>query len=593
MKVNTDTLRSPALIFFGYVAVGSLIILGFRHIFPGEIAPLPIFAKDWRLIRSLIDIIALFPALAFSALVIPFGLPSGYDDSYARFSPYFFQRMVVPVITAICAAGIYSLLFFLALPLAKNYEKDMLFQGELYRMAKERAQVHGRAGEWVEASQYIGICDSVWEESPELESLRGEVDLHLDESRYSITKDRELAALEKRSASVSALPGQREPIDTLEALALGEAALNEGRLMDAHWLATLGGRIAREGSLEAAAAARLAARAWNQIESQRPTPLEARLYSLYQLKLSAYQAMVSGDWIRAFYLFQELFEKSPNDPDAENFLAACEKGTKEIAFFIEEMGILPGQTNVGVIFSLPGYSGGQGRSVMRAASLTSSPDYAYGTGIEYMAFDSGANLLYSLQAPFAKFLPITFNGQRQVLIQMRALDRNDSSRRWEPEWEVLAGNTDYHGAAQITLGISYETFLVLTQMRQELSGMQIGELFATKDIAPEMGYIPEVFEAEILNRLSGCLFFLPMAVIALLFGWRFRCKGNPRYIFILLLPVLPLVFNGLAYIYRAGLNIIGTSLVIALGFSTALTLYIVILVLFFLLSLIMLAAQHN
>ena len=592
MKMNTDALRSPVFIFVAYVAFGSLIILGFRYIFPGEIAPLPIFSKDWRLIRGLIDIIALFPALAFSALVVPFGLPADYDEAYTRFSPHFFQRMVAPIVTVICAAGIYSLLFFLALPVAKNFEGEMRFRGELYRMAKEEAQTHGRAGEWIEASQYLGICDSVWEESPELASLRTQIDVHLDESRYRFNTEPERTT-EERSASISALPGQRNPVDAVEALALGEAALNDGRFLDAHWLATLGGRIAREGSVEAASASRLAARAWNQIESQQPTPLETRQYSLYQLKLSAYQAMVSGDWIRAFYLFQELFEKSPHDPDAENFLAACEKGTKEIAFFIEEMGILPGETNVGVIFSLPSYSGGQGRSVMRVGSLTSSPDYAYATGIEYMAFDSGANLLYSLQAPYAKFLPITFDGRRHVLVQMRALDRHDASRRWEPEWEVLTGNAPYHGAAQITLGVSYETFLMLAQMRQELSSMQISELFTTKEAALGMGYIPEVFEAEILNRLSGCLFFLPMAVIALLFGWRFRARRNTRYIFIPLLPVLPVVFNGLAHIYKAGLNIIGASLVIALGFSTALTLYIVILVLFFLLSLILLASQHS
>jgi len=339
------------------------------------------------------------------------------------------------------------------------------------------------------------------------------------------------------------------------------------------------------------AASRLAANAWNQIELQRPSVYEERTFSLYQRKMTAYQAMVSGDWIRAFYLFQELYRLSPRDPDAENFLAASERGTKEIAFFIEEIAVTHGETNVGTLFSLPARSAGQARAVMRVESITSTPDYAYGIGLEYMAFDSAANLLFSLQSPYAKFLPITLNGERQVLVQMRALDREDSAQRWEPQWTMYA--EDHQSSAQITLDVPYETFLMLMQMRQEIPGMQFSELFAAREIAAGMGYIPEVFEAEIFDRLGGCLFFLPMAIITLGIGWRFRVRQRPRYIFAPLLLILPVVFNGFAYLYKAGLGIIGSSLILALGFSAAMTLFIVILSLCFLFSLIFLAAQHG
>jgi hypothetical protein len=108
-----------------------------------------------------------------------------------------------------------------------------------------------------------------------------------------------------------------------------------------------------------------------------------------------------------------------------------------------------------------------------------------------------------------------------------------------------------------------------------------------------MGYIPEVFEAEIINRLGSCLFFLPMAVVAIVIGWRYRAKHRPRYFFVLLLPVLPVVFNGMVNLYRIILNSIGISLILNLGFSLALTALIVILVFSFILSLILLAAQSD
>jgi hypothetical protein len=398
------------------------------------------------------------------------------------------------------------------------------------------------------------------------------------------------------AADVSALPGQGDPVNAGEAVTMGEIAFRERRFLDAHWFATLGGRIAREGSPEQAAAARLASRAWNEIENLMPDEREISGYRLYQLKRSGYEAMVSGDWIRAYYIFKEYAALSPNDPDAEHFLAACERGTAEIAFFIDEMDVSPGETLTGVIFSLPETVNSvfrpSGRSVLRIASLTFSPDFAYGTGLEYMVFDSNSRPLLSLQAPYAKILPVTYNDDRQVLIQMRTLDRHDSGRRWEPEFSTSDTLSNYD-MAQITLDVDYELFLMLAQMRQGLPAMQIGELFAASKVSGETGYIPQVFEAEILNRIGSCLFFLPMTIIAIIIGWIFRARQRSRYIFIPMLPVLPLVFNCLVYLYRAGINLIGISLVMAVGFSAALTIFIIFLALSFFLSLILLAAQRG
>jgi hypothetical protein len=592
MQFDRETLRSPWVVFIIYVVVGSLFILGFRIIFPSEVSPLPVFARDWRIIRGLLDILALFPALAFSALVVPFGFVSD-DDYYATFSPRLFQRLIPSLVTAFASAFLYALLFFLVLPLAQNHEENLRFRGETYRLAKERAQAHALAGEWLEASQLIGICDNAWYDSPEIADLRAEVTIQLENLRYGQSSEADDTI---RSASVSALPGQREPLDAAEAISLAEAALSEGRLFDAHWLAIVGGRIARPGSPESTRAPQLAARAWNQIESIRPTGNEQRTYSQYQLKLSGYEAMVSGDWIRAFYIFQELLALTPFDPDAEQFFAASERGTREIAFFINEMELSPGETLTGVIFSLPSDTlrgGNQGRSVMRVASLSATPDYAYGVGIEYMVFDAEARLLFSLQAPYVKFLPITLDGQRQVLMLMRALDRHDSTKRWEPEWDAQGEISYYPATAQITLNIDYETFVTISEMRQRLPSLQFGELFTAAKLAGDTGYIPQVFEAEILNRLGTSLFFLPMSVIAIIIGWYFRARHRPRYFFVLLLPILPLVFNAMAYLYRAVLNTVGISLILSLGFSLALPVFIAILSFAFILSLILLAAQHG
>jgi hypothetical protein len=252
------------------------------------------------------------------------------------------------------------------------------------------------------------------------------------------------------------------------------------------------------------------------------------------------------------------------------------------------MGLSLGEILTGAVFSLPGGRGG--RAVLRFSSLSSSPDYAYGMGLEYLSLDAQARPLTRLQAPYAKLLPITIDGKPQVLVLMRALDRHDPGKSWEPEWNLGGGP----GAeARITLDISFENFLLLSQIRQGLANMQIGDLFTASKTFGAAGYVPQVFEAEVLNRLGTALFFLPMAVFSIIIGWRYRARSRPRYLFIVLLPILPVVFNGIAFLYRTVLNTAGIWLVLTLGFSAALGIFIAALAVSFFLSLIILAAQHG
>jgi hypothetical protein len=601
-KFKPRAVLSPAGIFALYMLVCALGIMGFRFIFPGETAPIPYFSRSWRLVRGLLDLIGLFPALAMTALVIPFGRAAFSGEDYSSFSPRFFQIIRGPVITAVSAAVVYGLLFFLVLPLVQDQDANMRAEGGLYRLARDRARSHSQEGEWLEAAQFIAVCERIWPGSPEMSGLKDQAAIQVEAYRFD--EDAEEAAAreaeEFRGAGASVMPGQQQPVDLTEALIMGEAALEEERYFDAHWLATLAGRLARPDSPESAGAARLAGRAWNAIQSLAPRARESRLYSIFQLKQSGYEAMVSGDWIRAFYIFQELLDLTPDDPDAVNFFAKSEQGAKETAFFIDEMELAVGEILTGAIFSLPldDVNGGPGRAVLRFSGLSGFADYSYGLGMEYISFDGDTRPASRLEAPYAKVLPIRLNGRPRTLILMRALDRHDRNRRWEPLWAAdpaappSPGKT-VPGEARLLLDISYEDFLLLSRVRRGLDNLQMGELFAAARGLGSSGYLPQVFEAEMLYRLSVPLFFLPMSILAIILGWRFRAGKRPRYVFIPLALALPVVFYALVRLYQNVLNTAGIWAVISLGFSTALIITVAVLALLFILFLVILAAQHG
>ncbi|MDR2964226.1 MAG: hypothetical protein LBU88_00425 [Treponema sp.] len=589
MTFNTEKLRNPRNVFIIYMLASSLVIMIFKFIFPGSTAPLLIYSMDWRFIQGALLLFNLFPALVLSALVIPFGIVSSYEESYQSFSEMFFKRLSVSVIIAVIAAVIYGIIFFLAFPVVKNREENMRFTGELYRLSKLHMQDRCEKGEWKEAAQFLAICERIWYNSPELTDTRIEINRKLDEIKYQEYRERDeaRAALirDYRSAGISTLSGGIQPVNAAEALSMARAAFSERRFFDAHWLATLAGRLAVPGTPEVTTSARLSADAWNEISSLAPNFREEQKYKIYELKLEGYQAMNTGDWIRAFYIFQELIEISPDDPDVKNFLAASEIGAKETAFFIDEMELSLGDILTGAVFSLPS---NEGRIVMRFDSLTTSDDVAYGMGFEYMSFDTYSQPVASVRSRYAKLQPIILNNNPQIMVLMHALDREDKNTSYDSEY--LYGVKTPGG---ILLNFTFEDLMLLGELENGLSGLQMDALFKSAKIFNNAGYVYQIFHAEILNRLGSALFFLPMAIFIIVIGWRYRAMKRPRYLFAVMLLVLPVVFNGFVFIYRSVFNTLGIWLVLNMGFAGALTIYIVVLAAGLFASLITLAAQHT
>jgi hypothetical protein len=155
IRVGKERLFTGTGIFILYMLASFLIITAFRCVFPGETAPLDIFSVPWRIIRGVLDFISLFPALTMSGLVIPFGLtPRDDEEAYSRFSLRFLERVKVPVIIAVCSAIVYGLLYFLALPVAQDFQSNLRYKGQIYRLSRDRVRRFSAEENWQEASQF-------------------------------------------------------------------------------------------------------------------------------------------------------------------------------------------------------------------------------------------------------------------------------------------------------------------------------------------------------------------------------------------------------------------------------------------------------
>jgi hypothetical protein len=601
LRLNKQTFCSPLGILIWYGFLSFMVITGMCVILPPAPVPLEIFSIPWHFIQGALRFIRLFPALCLSALVIPWGLKDNPDEPFTRFSPAFLEKLKGPVITAVIAAALYGLLFFLVFPLVKNRENSFISQGRLFKEAEKKAQNFAAAGKWAEAERFILLCDRIWPDNPQGESLKKEVSIALHKSRFDEAEGRQAAPPRPGERYWGGSPDRRVPVNAQEALEFGEQAFREERYYDAHWLAMLALRLAREGSVEKTRnAPELAGRAWAAVASLEPNAQESQQYRLYQLKNTGYEAMLSGDWIRGYYIFQALYQETPQDPDVVNFLGACTQQVEAIAFFADEWDLSLGAVYAGALFSLPlaSPSGGPGgRLVLRLDSLEAGEDASYGRNAQALAFGEDGALQSRMETPYVKILPQNLGDRPRVAFLLQSLDRQDSGRRWEPRWAIepdgLGGRSTAGGDTQIIIDISYDDFLLMAQTRRGLDVFLIQDLFRAERILESFGYIPQVFQAELISRIAEPLLLLPGMILVIVAGWRFRAKRRSRFLIYPMFIILPAVFAGLLQLYRAGLTLLGIWMAATLSGILSLALLIAGVLVCFILSLLILAAQKG
>ncbi|MDR1506644.1 MAG: hypothetical protein LBI67_06030 [Treponema sp.] len=602
-----ERFSSPLTVYIVYMLASLLVIFGYRWFFPGAAEPLKPFFLKWRFIISFIDFAVLYPALTFSALVIPFGSREHSEGGYAdgtfvgnkSFSPRFLQYITWPVITACAAAAVYGVVFFMLLPMAGNEKQSMINRAGLFTAAVEKAAAHTAAAEWAEASRFIAVAEGIWPGNEEINAIK---------TGYN-------AGISSNSAPVQegAVEGaERTPVNFTDALRQAETAFAEERWYDSHWLSTLAGRLARPGSVEISTAQALAARAWDRISELEPNAQEKERYALYRLKRDGYNAMLESDWIGAYYTFRELSVLTPNDPDVERYLADSAKGVADIAFFVDEIDLALGEVSGRQVFSLPldlysGIPAGNGaedpppsdggRMILRFSSMALLPDYAYVWEPELVAIAKNGLFLYRVQADYGKIVPVSMAREEKTVertaLLLQVLDRTNNERRWQPDWTNEEGQSLGAGSPQVLLAVDFDNFILLSRAREGPDNLNFRELFAAEKTLAGYGFVPEIFRAEIFRRLSEPVFFLPLSVFALFLGWRFRARRKPRYVYLPMLGVLPLIFHHLVQFLRSVFNNLTIWLSLSAGFQAALVGFIVVSAVCFILALIALAAQHG
>ncbi len=609
---------SALLLMLIFLLVTFAGFLGFRWFSFGGGGIIKALSLQWTLAAASIDTVHAFPALSLVAIMGVFGLGSAASgDRGKRFSSEFMEMLRKPLLACVVAGSLNALLSLLALPLLLDWRSGVEGRSSLFEYSLHHLSVAVASGAWDDAARRLSVCDTIWPNSPlvdDLEISRGGNASSETEAPLSLRNrirvelvalrgtDQDPDGVGESSPAEEAAPlrlfapgGSRAPVNATVALSKAEAALQDNRLFDAHWYATLAQRLSKGGSPMASQAERLAAETWNKIASTMPDEEAAK--AEFARKKYAYQATLAGDWIRAYYVFVDLRRRDPSDPELPGFIAQSEAGASSLSFFLDEASYDLGEVYTDVLFSVPEDDGG--RDVVFAKKFRAFQDAAYAEGLVAAGYDVTHRRVWTVSVPYAKFIPIstgspgdaTHTSRERSAVLLVGLDRTDEQKRSEPIYQGKGRQDDI--STRLMLKAPFEDLLLAASVQRDLSALSLNDLDRAADRLRTLGFRAERFRGETITRLADVFSFLWLEIFALTMAWRLRSRKKFGFSFVLVVLVLFFVLDLAVQVLHHLSFLLSTALVALLPFGAALPVLIVTEFLVFLLAVVLLAAQKS
>lgn len=254
--------------------------------------------------------------------------------------------------------------------------------------------------------------------------------------------------------------------------------------------------------------------------------------------------------VAAYYLFRQLKEQYPKDPDVDELSKKAEMAVRRTAYFLEEVKDIPSIPGIQEIVFL--LEEEDGKRIFHCKKIAFFRDNYYAEELEIIHLTSSGDLVYRIQAPYGKFI-----GTKLVL---NGIHREDPSKVEEPR--VISRDED-DGQRYLTpqeLPLTAEKMFYFSQRIEDLGALSLGQLFEAFEIWEPFGYETEPVIIELLFRLFRAFSFLTLALLVLWLGIRFRIllAGSFPVLGILSIVFIPwIAVRGMELFHYGGKLILG------------------------------------
>lgn len=443
---------------------------------------------------------------------------------------------------------------------------------------------------YLELSQHYLTKSLENSEYANLSSFYAKKVLELDPKNKRATelqKDAELAAADKKSdktkissnensSLTNSLDFEREPIDNLEISKIhsssvyelvteAEKFLEKGDFLAAHYYAQMAIRIADGKDTNLSKAKELANEAWNVLSHAQEEKLTEE-NKFFRKKLEGYVKLNSGDFLSAYYIFQQLnnssFENS-RDPDVKYFLKEARDKLENEYFFIDETEDKDTfESAENVYFSLPHKDGTYDVFFIKGITdINQTGEFVrYLRELSIYSFDAYGNFSSSMTVPYAKMLAVSTDSlseQQKInlgiedswklvpYIMLCSVDRDSEGTKVSPVY--LSKNAEsIEGENHILLSMPFNDFSVLSKCSGDNPKMSFFNMTKMKLLPSAYGYSQEIIMQTILTSIFYPFMIFIMLIFSACIGWNYRLQGNGlfKFVWIFIFPFVNLILYG-------------------------------------------------
>ena len=498
-----------------------------------KIEVLPQFLVNRKLAETGILFIRIMPDLLISAILIGYAVIFGTSgqNTVPRFSDILLRYLKEVFIILLFCITVYIVLIEIVSPLLFNYRRYTELKTHDYYDYIQEADISLKNEDFERAYDRIKAALGIWRNNPEALAL-------LDKAKVLYESDTIERGKEAHTAETAYETADPENLTAESALFISKRFMSKYDFYTAHYYAMRAYQLSAENTPYRDEALRLAAQAWNKIESGIAELTADFDIRLYQAKKAGYEMMQQENYIKAYYQFvraQRMLEQNnplKRDPDIDRFVELTRQKLLEEVFFINETETLPLFETVGNIhFTIPAW-----RTRAEAQITIEGLSYITGNGIqeiygrncELTQYTADGKILYRTRIPFIKFIPIISNdGKPMLRMLFQAVDKQHDEVILRPT--VLEGTMPIERQASMRLPFSYGEFELIIAANEGEKSMTLPQLYAFRQRGAQYGFPAQIYHRELLARISDVFLILIISIYTLVLAWRFRIPPHRQF----------------------------------------------------------------
>lgn len=324
---------------------------------------------------------------------------------------------------------------------------------------------------------------------------------------------------------------------------------------------------------------------------------------VFQRKKEGYIALSSGDYFKAYYIYQDLLEKYPLDYDIKNFYETSKELLGTRYFFIDEtLDKQQFEKFRNVFFTIPRLDGGKDIiSIKGITSIdTTGGRVQYLRGFSVVSYDKNDEWIMSLSVPYAKMCSMPLENMSQELTDyigefsktkfvpylfLKSVDRKYENIFITPRIETKDG-LNLISATSYVMPIPFEDFAMLCDVSHGPETMSLISLYKFSKVASDYGYSSEIYSQSLINRFSYPVILLICFLLASIIAWNSRILSEDSFKFswLLLFPVIIVLAYAFIQCFRFMMSLVFYAILVFVAFvgngAVFISLFILLFVLF-------------